>query len=199
MSIMVVVKKDNVAVIAADTLMKYGPLKMPRIYHADGNQKIFQFRDSFVGTVGPSAHMDVLRTICQKHADDVCFDSREEIFETYVRIHPILKEEFFINPSADKDDAYESSQIDALIANPNGIFGMYSWRTAVEYDRFYAIGSGRDFAMGAMFTVYETESAEKIAEAGIRAAAEFDDASGWPMTLKRIELTPKTATKAVAR
>ena len=193
MSIMVVVKKDNIAVIAADTLMKYGDLKFPRQYHADGNEKIFQFRDSYVGTVGPSAHMDVLRSICQKHSDDVCFDSRQQIFETYVRIHPILKDEYFINSSGDRDDAYETSQIDALIANPNGIFGMYSWRTEVEYERFYAIGSGRNYALGAMFTVYETETAEKIAEAGVRAAAEFDDASGWPMTLRRIELAPKAA------
>ena len=197
---MVVVKKGNVAIIAADTLTKYGDLKFPHQYHVDGNEKIFQFRDSYIGVVGASAHMDVLRTICQKHPDDICFDSRQDVFETYVRIHPILKDEYFINPSPDHEAAYESSQIDALIANPRGIFGMYSWRTACEYERFYAIGTGREYALGAMFTVYENETPEKIAEAGIRAASEFDDSSGWPMTMKRIELLPKGSIKgATAR
>ena len=35
-----------------------------------------------------------------------------------------------------------------MIANPSGIFAVYSMREVFEFDRFWAIGSGRDFALG---------------------------------------------------
>jgi len=33
-----------------------------------------------------------------------------------------------VHPKEEEDDPYESSQITALIANPAGIFGIYSYR-----------------------------------------------------------------------
>ena len=121
-------------------------------------------------------------------ADEISLDSRDAIFKTYVKLHPILKDEYFINPAAHKDDEYESSQIDALIANPCGIFGMYSWRTIMEYEKFWAIGSGREFALGAMYSVYEQLTAEQIAVVGVQAACEFDDGSGLPYTMYTVQV-----------
>ena len=42
-----------------------------------------------------------------------------------------------------------------LIANASGIFGVYSYREVFEFDRFWGIGSGRSFALGAMYAVYD--------------------------------------------
>ena len=60
------------------------------------------------------------------------------------------KEQHFLNPKEEEDDPYESTQITALIANANGIFGVYSMREVFEYNHFWAVGSGREFALGAM-------------------------------------------------
>ena len=95
---------------------------------------------------------------------------------------PILKEKFFLNPKEEEDDPYESSQITALIANPAGIFGIYSYREVFSFERFWAIGSGRSFALGAMFAAYNThKTARAIAETGVRAGIEFDKSSGGPI------------------
>ena len=67
----------------------------------------------------------------------------------------MLKERFFLNPKEDDGDPYESSQITALIANPSGIYGVYSYREVFSFERFWGIGSGRNFALGAMYAVYE--------------------------------------------
>jgi ATP-dependent HslUV protease, peptidase subunit HslV len=106
-----------------------------------------------------------------------------------VRIHPILKDEFYLKPDEDKDDEYESSQIEAVIANPHGIFGMFSWRDVDEYNLFWAIGSGQEYALGAMYLAYETmDDAEEIAKIGVAAGCEFDDGSGLPCTSYSIQL-----------
>ena len=97
-----------------------------------------------------------------------------------------------MNTSEDNDNTYESSQIDALIANQHGIFGMYSWREVYEYDKFWALGSGFDCAMGAMFSTYDLlETPEQIAETAINAACEFDDSCGLPITLYSVDLKAK--------
>lgn len=193
MSTVAVVQKGGIIAIAADTCTKLGNLKLLGRYKANSDaSKIMRFGDTYVATVGATVHNDVLASIFRKYPEKISFNSRADIFETYLAIHPILKEEYFINASADKDDDYESSQIDALVANPHGIFGMYTWRTVVEYERFFAIGSGREFALGAMHAVYDTLTAPEIARAGIAAGCEFDDSSELPMTLYTIEARPKT-------
>ena len=92
------------------------------------------------------------------------------MFETYSQVHNILKEKYFLNTKEDEDDPYESSQITSLIANPHGIFGVYSYREVFSFDRFWGIGSGRNFALGAMYAVYDSAaSAREIAEVGVQA------------------------------
>ena len=110
--------------------------------------------------------------------------TREEVFETYSRVHAILKEKYFLNSKEDEDDPYESSQITSLVANPWGIFGVYSYREVFSFDRFWGIGSGRNFALGAMHAVYgQNKSAREIAEIGVQAGAEFDKSSSGPFRI----------------
>jgi ATP-dependent protease HslVU (ClpYQ) peptidase subunit len=77
-----------------------------------------------------------------------------------------------------------------LIANPFGIFALTEFRYVQEFSKFYAYGSGNEFALGAMFAVYEDESktAEEIARLGITAGAEFDDGTGLPMNCYTVKL-----------
>ena len=80
--------------------------------------------------------------------------------------------------------------MDVLIANPHGICGVAAHRTVQEFSRFYAYGSGSDYALGALYSVYNQpeKSAEEIARHAIVAAAEFDDRSGLPVTSYSIKL-----------
>jgi ATP-dependent HslUV protease, peptidase subunit HslV len=195
MSIVVAVKKAGKAVVAADSLYSYGSTHIKAEYLTK-RTKILKFGDSFVGIVGATAHETVLEHLFEKHKSKISFSSKKEIFQTYLRLHPILKEEYFLNTSeGNDDDEYESSQIDALIVNPNGIFGIYTWREVYEFEKFWALGSGRDYALGALFAVYDSfDEPEQIAEAAIKAACEFDDGCGLPMAMQSVKLS-KTVLK----
>jgi len=111
-------------------------------------EKILHHRDTYLGFCGSAAHQLVFESLLASHTD-LDFAGKTAVFETFRKLHPILKEQHFLNPKEEEDDPYESTQITALIANKYGIFGIYSMREVFEYNRFWAAGSGREFALGA--------------------------------------------------
>jgi ATP-dependent protease HslVU (ClpYQ) peptidase subunit len=184
-----VVKKAGLAAIAADTLIKWGSAKESAAYISN-HEKILQIGDSFVGVTGTATFTAILRDYFEHTSEDVLLDTPASIFRTWNRLHGILKERYFLMPEEDKEDALESSRMDCLIANPHGIFGVAAHRTVQEFSRFYAYGSGSDYALGAMYSAYADPqlSAEQVARHGIEAAAEFDDGTGLPLTCFTLKL-----------
>ncbi len=188
MTTIVAVRKNGYAAIAADTLTTFGNTRLHATQDAS-HDKILRIGDSYIGVCGSAAHHLVLTSLLAK-TPDVQLNSKATIFETFRKLHPILKEECFLNPKEDEEDPYESSQITALIANTNGIFAIYSMREVFEYTRFWAIGSGHEFALGAMHQIYAQNSdAGEIAQAGVETGIAFDKNSDAPITSYRIKLS----------
>jgi ATP-dependent protease HslVU (ClpYQ) peptidase subunit len=184
----VVVKKNNRIAIAADTLVTFGETRLPGDYEA--NEKIIRVGDSFIGLAGSTAHFEVLRRVLGA-MEQPRLHSRHEVFDTFLRAHQVLKEQYFLNPKEEDDDPYESSQITALIANRSGIYGVYSYREVFSFERFWAIGSGRNFALGAMYATYDgAGDARLIAHTGIDAGTEFDKSSAGPCRIHDFEIVP---------
>src|SRR5207342_3712392 len=88
-----VVKKDGVAAIAADTLIKWGSAKESATYISN-HDKILQIGDSFVGVTGTATFTAILRDYFEHTDDDVRLDSSSNIFRTWNRLHAILKERY---------------------------------------------------------------------------------------------------------
>ena len=191
MTTVVVTRHGNSVSIAADSLVTFGDTRLPHGYEA--NDKLFKVGDSWIGMAGTVAHFPVLRRALNAlPADELKLHSRDEVFDTFLKLHPKLKENFFMNSKEDDDDPYESMQFTALIANPCGIFGVYSYREVFEFDRFWGIGTGRAFALGAMHaTADKAKSARELAEIGVRAGCEFDKNSGGPIRVHTIKLKAK--------
>lgn len=188
MSTIVVVRKGTRACIACDTLASYGARKQKARY-AESPGKLFRFRDTWIGTVGYSVHNTVLASYFNRHPENVNLDSPADIFETWRVMHVVLESEYHLNPRKDSDDAYKTTRMSALIAGPRGIFSVTPARDVEALPRFWAIGSGTDFALGAMFALYDsTDNVEQVARAGVEAGAEFDDASDLPVIAQTLEL-----------
>ena len=187
MTTLVAVKKNGMAAIAADSLTTFGDTRLGRQYKGE-HDKILEINGSFIGLCGSSAHPLVISSLLPK-LEDARLGSRMEVYETFRRLHPLLKEQGYLNPKEDEDDPYESSQITALIVNNTGIYGVYSYREVFDYDRFWGIGSGRNFALGAMFAAYDRcRTAADVAKIGVEAGAEFDTATQGPIVLHTVKL-----------
>jgi ATP-dependent protease HslVU (ClpYQ) peptidase subunit len=188
MTTVAVVRKDGIAAIAADTLTKWGSAKESAAYITN-HEKILKVGESFVAITGSATFKLILRDYFND-APDVRLTTDQEIFRTWNRLHSTLKQRYYLTPEEDKEDALESSGMDVLIANQHGIFGVSGHRTVQEFARFYAYGSGSDYALGALYSTYAdpARSAEQLARHAIEAAAEFDDGTGLPITCFTLRL-----------
>jgi ATP-dependent protease HslVU (ClpYQ) peptidase subunit len=197
MSTVVVVKKDGKVCIAADSLTSFGDLKLRSTYDAT-HDKILRHNKNYIGIVGSAAHQLVMESLFSskkviEKKINIDFSSRLGIFESFRALHPVLKQKYFLISKDEDDDPYESTQIDALIANPSGIYGVHSLREVIEYKKFWAIGSGAEFALGAMFAVYDKAAAEEIAHTGVAAGAEFNNASAMPLSSYLVDLENRSS------
>jgi len=188
MSTIVVARKGNQACIAADSLTTFGDIRLSNELDQNHN-KIQSFGKTHMGIVGSAAHTLVAERAFRDKSIQPDFSTRESTFDTLVRLHPLLKEKYFLNPKDSEEDPYETSQIDSVYINPNGIFAMFALREVYEYTRYWAVGSGATYALGAMHAVYSrAKSAREVAKAGAAAGAEFDTSSAAPLSFKTVTL-----------
>lgn len=189
MTTIIVVKKNGSAAIAADTLTTFGSTKEPAEYIVN-SEKIIKYRGNYLAMTGWGSSQHALEDFLNKTKKKISFDNVADIFQAGLLIHGELKDRYFLRPNDSDSDSFETSRSDILIANSRGIFALTEYRYVQEFSKFYAYGSGNEFALGAMFAVYndENKTAEEIARIGINAGAEFDDGTSLPMTCYTIKL-----------
>ncbi len=193
MSTIVVAQKNGVACIGADTMSCLGSLRQ-KAHHIVNKTKITKIGDTFIGLTGTSASLVVMNSYFANPERPRDFSSTGAIFETFRHAHHWMKAEYFMSTTASKEEEYETTQFYGLVANAHGIFALYSYRSAQEFHKFWAAGSGRDFALGAMQAVYDQcEDVVDVVKAGLAAAAEFDSSTGGPFEIHRCDMVGAAA------
>ena len=196
MTTLVIVKKNGQVAIAADTLVTFGDTRLSSRF--ESNSKIFKVDTpaggTYIGMAGTVAHFPVLRkALGSMPKDQLRLGSKDEVFDTFTRLHPYLKDNFFLQTKEDDSDPYESSQFSVVIANATGIYGLYSYREIFEFKEFWGIGSGRSFALGAMHAAWDkAKTAREVAMAGVQAGCEFDKNSAGPVEVYSLKLKATT-------
>lgn len=181
MTVIAAAIKDGKISITSDTQLNFGSLKVNESYLHD-RKKLFKVNDSVIGLTGWSATSQIIEHLIEKEPELFKLSNRWEVFETLLTLQGKLTEEYFIETREDSEQPVESNQVDGLIINTQGIFQIGSYREVHQYEKFWALGSGRRLALGAMHALYETgASAQEITEAGVQAAAEFDDGCNLPL------------------
>ena len=131
MTTVVVVKKAGNICIAAETLVTFGDTRLNHRF--EDNTKIFKFDTAtgptYIGMAGTVAHFPALRkAINALPKAERLFGSKDEVFDTFLKLHPMLKDTYFLQTKEEDNDPYESSQFSVLVANSSGIYGLYSYR-----------------------------------------------------------------------
>jgi ATP-dependent HslUV protease subunit HslV len=189
MTTIAVVRKNGYVAIAADTMTKWGSGKETADYIVN-NHKTFKVGDTVLAITGSTTFKAILADYFARPKVEARFDNAHNIFKTWQTLHAVLKDEYFLNPGPASDDPVETTRVDVLLANKHGIFGVVAHRTVQEFAKFYAFGSGADYAMGALYATYKDKNrdAEALARLAVEAAAEFNDGTGLPCTSYRIKL-----------
>ena len=197
------VQKDEVAICSdslnsTDHICFFEDKKSPKIFEINGN---------YIGLTGFRTMATIFEHILKNRSKAeleslICFESEVEIHGTLNKLHPILKKDYFIKTD-DKDyNPTELSQLQGLIINQNGVFRFDETRSVTKH-KFFAVGSGEEPALGAMYAMYNSgeHSARDIVEMGVRAASEFNmrSARGVSVNDGAIQLTRIAGANSAAR
>jgi len=196
MSVIAAVIKNGRVSIACDLMVTQDTIKVKPNNLKNGS-KFIRFKDNYIGFVGWSTVQIVFEHILETHKRELNFSSRWDIFESSMKIHRLLKKEYFFEVHDEEEDSpVESSSISCLIINKNGIFELDNYRDVSEYTRFWAIGSGRRLALGAMNTAFDLlDDAKVIAKKGVEASCEFENTCGLPIESGSFSIVDKMIKK----
>lgn len=188
MTTIALVRKNGALGLAADSLSKDGST-MLRAHHFVNNSKIMELGDSLISYTGTGAWEHVLPHYFSRLKQAPDLSSVDAIFEALLRMHHVLKKHYHLNPNDEDDEQFVTSRFCLLIANAGGGFVVFPDRAITEIKTFYALGAGFNYALGALHVAYQSvEAPEDIARLGVEAAAEFDEDTGLPVEVRRVEL-----------
>jgi len=196
MTVITAVTKGNDIAIACDTQTSNGTLKYTADYKTNHN-KLLTYGESVIAFSGTVAIKQIFEDLFAKSAP-APLTTRHEIFHWILSQQDMLKNTYYLKPDVgnNKGQVAETNWISGLIANPHGIFSLGAYREVTEYSKFWAIGSGGNFALGAMEILYAQDlTASEIAEAGALTATKFNSGCGTPVYVKTMKKAKKTKQK----
>lgn len=187
MTTLVMVEKDGCACIAAESLTTAGLLKQPAKY-VENHEKILRVGDAYLGFVGWRVNQTVMESVLASGLELPEVRRDLDLFEFARKLHKKLKKEYFLN-ARDKEQLWEWSPMALFLVNRHGLFALHGDRCVEQSRRFAAVGSGQEYALGAMYAAYELDlPAEDVARLGVEAGTEFDPYSQGPITLRKVKL-----------
>ena len=171
MTTLVIVRKDDDIVIAADSLTTFGDTRLAAEHDRTYDKIVAVSRHLYRPVRIGRAPARVRKPARRQEPLD--FSDKFAIFETFRKLHPILKEQHFLNPKEEEDDPYESTQITALIANrARHLRRVLDARSVRVHAVLGRRARAREFALGAMQALYpRLGTAEEVARAGVEAGA----------------------------
>ena len=175
MSVAVAVAKNGKVVLATDTQTSFGSARVPPDNLV--TKKMHKIGPCYLATTGWGLYENILDDFLtkQKSAD---LQTKTAIFSFFLKLWKDLHNDYpFVKDQSDKDDESPFGSLDAqfLIISPQGIFHVGTDMSVTEFRQYYAVGSGAEYALGAISATYaNTQAPEAIANAAVTAAIDFD-------------------------
>lgn len=187
MSIAVAVRKGKHTVLAADSQSNLGAFKV------DPDNlicsKIRRIGSSLLATTGWGLYENIIGDFIAKKRRPP-LTSTASIFRFFLDLWKALHDRYpFVNDQPDRNDDSPFGDLDAsfLVVNTAGIFYVASDLSVTVFEKYYAVGSGADFALGAISVLYDEDvDAEYLGRKAVEAALMFDPHCGGKINLQTV-------------
>lgn len=186
MTIILAVHKNDETVIAADTRISFGSEIIPgdNLYV----EKIITAGSSYIGSSGWGLYDNILADYVSRR-ESICLDDTSSIFSFFLELwHELHNRYSFVNDqSGGKESPFGDLDAKFLIANPKGIFHVSNNLSVRKFEKYYAIGSGSSYSLGALDALYDRKlDASTIARKAVLTAMKFDRACGGNVDLRTV-------------
>jgi ATP-dependent HslUV protease subunit HslV len=186
MSIVVAARKGREIVLAADGQTSFGSQRVASDNHRAA--KILRLGGALVATTGWSLYANILDDLAAG-GKVPALGSQRAIFAFFQKFWKLLHDRYpFVKDQAEKDDDSPFGDMGAtfLVAGAGGLFHVACDTSVTRFEKFYAIGSGADYALGALHVLYdEIDDADALARRAVAAAIQFDLYCGGEIAVER--------------
>ncbi len=176
MSIAVAVRKRGRIVVAADSQDTFNDRRVLRDNH--GASKIVRTGSSYIACTGWGVYDNILRDYLARGARPRLGSERavfaffiafwRQLHKRYQFVNDQVPDENAPSPFADLDSCF-------LVVNRSGLYYVTGNISVMAFKKYYAIGSGASYALGALHVLYDQDlSAEALARRACQAASTFD-------------------------
>lgn len=199
MSVVIAVQKGSTIAIACDSVLHSGSRR-----ESEDNvvsPKIRRFGQSFVASTGWSVYDNVMVDYLSRRAAPA-FRDEVSIYRFFLTLWKALRRDYGLVNEQCHEDKSPFGDMDSsfLIANRHGIFGVDVDMSVLRFRKYHAIGSGSEYALGALFPIYdELKDAAAIARRAAEAAVHFDKSCGGTVSVYHFAVTERPRRHAKAR
>ena len=190
MSVAVAVSKGGELVLAADSQTSFGGERVP-----PQNRTEVKFRrigNAYLASTGWTLYANILEDVLSRRRSVPRLDDEARIFRFFNEFWRLLHDRYsFVNDQSDdsSDSPFGSLDSAFMVVSTRGIFSVSTDLSVARFDRYFAIGSGSQLAIGAMHALYEGEdTAGAIADAAVHAAIDHDVYCGPPVNAVSIRV-----------
>lgn len=154
MSVVVAVRKGGTIAMAADTQTSFGDVRVP----VDNlrARKISAVGDAWLGKTGWGLYDNILMEFLRGKERPSLSDDRG-IYRFFLQLWRELHDKYgFVNDQCrEKDSPFGDLDAAFLVVNRRGIYHVASDMSVTTFAKYYAIGAGNDFALGALHALYD--------------------------------------------
>ena len=189
MSIVVALRQQNRITMAADTLAIFG--ESMAIDESNARAvKIVPIGDAILGGTGWAVYDDILDHFLA-NAQPPRLHNRRDIYAFFLEFWKALRETYSLvnEQAASKETPFGDLDATFLLASPGGLFKISSDMGVTEFHRYHAIGSGAEYAIGALhvLTADASKSSDDIVRAACQAAMAVDTFCGGSVDVHAVE------------
>jgi ATP-dependent protease HslVU (ClpYQ) peptidase subunit len=147
--------------------------------------------DVYLGVTGWSVYDNILDDYLEGKPVPA-LDTATSIYRFFLDLWQVMHDRYaFVRDQRDDDD-FPFGDLDAsfIIQCATGIYLVSSNLTVTRFDRYYAIGSGSSYSLGALHALYASDrSASEIAHEAVAAGIAFDSQCGGDVVVETIQIS----------
>ena len=183
MSVAVALSKQGQIALATDSQTSFGAERVPPENKSE--VKYMKVGAAYIASTGWTLYSNILRDVLRRRKGVPRLDDEDRIFTFFNELWHVLHKRYsFVNDQADEGDSGPFGSLDSsfMVVGSRGIFSVSSDLSVTRFERYFAIGSGAQVALGAMHARYAgDETAGDIVGAAVEAAIAHDIYCGLPV------------------
>lgn len=176
-------KRNNNVVIASDSQTSFGDQKIL----SDTGRKMIRSNRNIIGFAGWGIYSNIFRLYLRNNSLEA--EDELQVFEFFVKFWKALKKDYTLVSDKSSPDTSPFAELDStfIVATPDNIFYVADDMSVVKFKNYYAIGSGSEFALGALRVMYEEDyTLEEMARRAVETAIALDKSCGGDVSLENL-------------